>query len=180
MSSSSSRLSRLSRRALVAVGLAAALAGCGFTPVYAPGGSGAGLSGMIRADAPDTRDGFDFVARIEERLGRSDAPRYALRYQIRTRDEGVGITPSAETTRFNLFGAVTYRLMDLETEAEVANGLAESFTGYSATRFTVSTDAVERDARQRLMKILADQVVTELIATAPDWRPRLAPMKSAR
>jgi LPS-assembly lipoprotein len=159
----------MQRRVLLAIGLAA-MAGCGFKPVYGPGGSGAGLQGAILADAPDTREGFDFVAHFEERLGRSDTPRYALRYEIRTREEGVGITPAAETTRFNLFGAVTYRVIDLETDTAVTDGFAETFTGYSTTRFTVSTDTVERDARQRLMKILADQVVTELIATAPDWR----------
>lgn len=153
------------------MGLAATLSACGFTPVYAPGGPGDGLQGQILPDAPENRAGFAFVGQIEERLGRASQPQYALRYRIRTRSEGIGITPAAETTRFNIFGAVTYSLVDLATDTEVTKGFAETFTGYSATRFTVSTETVERDARERLMRILADQVVTELVTTAPDWRP---------
>lgn len=161
--------SKLSRRAALSA-LAGALAACGFTPVYGPGGQGVRLEGQILADAPDDREGFAFVAQFEERLGRANAPRYALRYQIETRTEGVGLTPAAETTRFNLFGGVRYALVELSTERQLTQGFVENFTGYSATRFTVSTQSVERDASERLMAILADQVVTRLVTTAPDWQ----------
>ena len=147
-----------------------ALAGCGFTPVYGPGGSGDGLRGLILADEPNNRDAFVFVAHLEERLGRPEAPKYTMRYKIRTRTEGVGITPEAETTRFNLFGAVDYSLVELGSNREVTRGFVENFTGFSTTRLIVSTQSVDRNARERLMVILADQVVAKLLATAPDWR----------
>ncbi len=158
----------LGRRAAL-IGVTLGLAGCGFSPVYAPGGQGDGLQGLILADAPDNRNAFDFVARFEERLGTGANARYTLRYKIQTRSEGVGITPAAETTRFNLFGAVTFAVIDPETDRQVTAGFVETFTGYSTTRFTVATQTAERDARERLMTILADQVVTRLISTAPDW-----------
>jgi LPS-assembly lipoprotein len=144
------------------------LAACGFSPVYAPGSAAEGLLGQVQADEPDTAEGFAFVGQIEERLGRSSAPKYRLEYQIQTRSVGVGITPAAETTRFNLFGGVSFRLVDAASGRVEAKGFEENFTGYSATRFTVSTRTVEREASVRLMKILADQVVTRLATNAGD------------
>jgi LPS-assembly lipoprotein len=44
---------------------ALALAGCGFTPAYAPGGAGAALRGQVRADDPTDSLGFAFVGALE-------------------------------------------------------------------------------------------------------------------
>lgn len=164
----------LTRRALLCSGTMAALAGCGFTPVHGPGGTDTAnapsLRGAILADAPADRNAFVFVGQFEERLGRATtAPRYHLRYTIRTRRAGVGITPARETTRFNLFGVVDYVVIDAATDAVATKGLVENFVGFSATSLIVSTQAAERDANERLMVILADQIVTRLLATAPDW-----------
>ena len=48
----------------------------------------------------------------------------------------------------------------------MASGSETNFTGYSATGSTVETLAGERDAFERLMRILADQIAARLLATA--------------
>lgn len=161
---------RVTRRAALALGAVLLAAACGFSPVYGPDGDAAGLRGEILVDAPDNRNEFVFVARLEERLGRAGAAPYALSYVINTREEGVGITPAQETTRFNLFGTVTYQMTLRGTETVLTQGTVENFTGYSATSLIVSTQTVTRDAHERLMVILADQITARLIATASDWR----------
>ena len=159
----------LYRRAFLVIAIAA-LTACGFSPVYAPGGAGDGLKGSFLIDEPDNRNEFSFVARLEERLGRAQASRYRLSYDIKTEAKGVGITPAQETTRFNLFGTVTYAVIEQGTDKVLATGKVENFTGYSATSLIVSSQSVTRDANQRLMVILADQIVARLIATSADWR----------
>jgi len=159
-----------SRRSFLSLAVSAVVAACGFTPVYGPGGTGAGLRGAILVDAPDTRNAFDLVGRLEQRLGQPQAASYALGYTITTRVEGVGITPAQETTRYNLFGTIDYTLTDRATDEVVSSGTVENFTGYSATILIVGTKSVTRDANARLMVALADQIVARLIATAPDWR----------
>ena len=47
----------------------------------------------------------------------------------------------------------------------VASGSERSFTSYSATSTTVATSFAQRDARRRLMVILADQMVSQIITT---------------
>jgi LPS-assembly lipoprotein len=141
-----------------------ALAACGFAPAYAPGKPAAALLGTVRAADPADRNGFDLVERIEERLGRPDAPVYDLTYAIATETVGVGITTDNQITRFNLKGAVDYRLTRTSDGEVMASGRVQSFTAFAATGSTVAGLAAEEDAGTRLMRLLADQIVTRLIA----------------
>ena len=143
-----------------------ALAACGFTPAYAPGGGADRLLGTIWVQDPTDKNGFDLVERLEERLGRPENIRYDLTYTITTEAVGVGITTENQITRYNLKGAVEWTLTDRASGARVAGGRVQNFTAYSATGSTVAGLAAEEDAAFRLMRILADQITTRLIAAA--------------
>ncbi len=138
-----------------------ALAACGFTPVYAPGGTGAALRGQVIVQDPGDAESFLLVQELENQLGRSAGP-YGLAFSLRIGNEGLGITRAGDITRFNLVGDVSYRLFDLTTEEVIFAGDTNNFAGYSATGDTVETLASERDARARLMQMLATQITTEL------------------
>ena len=148
---------------------AGALAACGFTPAYAPGGPAEKLQGAIRVDDPGDKNGFDLVERLEERIGRPDAPRFALSYAIRIQPIGVGITTENSITRYNLTGVIDWTLTDTGTGARVTGGKVQNFTSYSATGSTVAAISAEQDAAYRLMRILADQIVMQLVATSGSW-----------
>lgn len=159
-------MSSFDRRSFLILPLA--LAACGFTPVYGPGGAGTALRGRVRVQAPDSPDSYLLVRTLEDRLGRAaGTPAYELSYTLTTETEGQAVTASNETTRYSLVGRVDYTLTSVATGTIAASGQVENFTGYSATGSTVETLAGERDASERLMTILADQVVTRLYAT-PD------------
>jgi LPS-assembly lipoprotein len=154
----------LTRRSVLLAPLA--LAACGFTPAYAPGGAANKLLGTVRVQDPTTKNGFDLVERLEERLGRPETIRYDLTYTITTEAVGVGITTENEITRFNLKGVIDYTLTDRASGARVAGGRVQNFTAYSATGSTVAGLAAEEDAAYRLMRILADQIIARLIAVS--------------
>jgi LPS-assembly lipoprotein len=143
-----------------------ALGACGFTPVYAPGGAGAALRGQVLVDPPSDREGFLLVRELENRLGRPTAPTYRLAIELFVEEEALAITAAGDITRYNLVGTATYTLSPLGDDSTVTTGTVNNFTGYSATGSTVETLAAERDARERLMTILADQITTRLYATA--------------
>ena len=157
-------MSLYSRRSLFALPLV--LAACGFQPVYAPGGTGAKLQDQMLVDEPDTAEGYFLTRYIETRLGRGGDPRYALGLNIAVTEEGLAINELGDTTRFNLLGAVDYSLRDTQTGAVVSSGRVDGFTGYSATGSTVATLAAERDATERLMVILGDQIIARLFAVS--------------
>lgn len=142
------------------------LSGCGFTPVYGPQGAGNRLLGQVSLQAPDTRDTHQFKRHFEERLGRVVAGRYVLRVDISTDEQDMGGTSSGNTTRYRVNGDVDYSLV--EGKIVRLSGTTDSFTGYSNTGSTVATIAARRDAYARLMVILSDQVIDELLLSAPD------------
>jgi LPS-assembly lipoprotein len=160
-------MSLFNRRSVIFLPMA--LAACGFAPAYGPGGPAVGLQGRIRVASPSDKNGFDLVERLEERLGRPEAPAFDLAFTTTTAPVGVGITPQEAITRFHLTGSVDFSLTSRETGARVAGGRAQSFTAYSATGSTVAGLTAEEDAAFRLMRVLADQIVTQLIATSGSW-----------
>ncbi|MGK8234842.1 LPS assembly lipoprotein LptE [Roseovarius sp. MS2] len=156
-------MSWYSRRFFLMSGLAL-LAGCGFAPAYGPGGAGTALMGRVVVEAPDTRASYLLTQEIETRLGRPANPRYALIPVVTLNTQAMAINRNNVASRFNLLGTVAYSLRDLETGLIVTSSEVTSFTGYSATGTTVAVQAAERDAEARLMAILADQVLTRLLA----------------
>ena len=92
------------------------------------------------------------------------AARFALDLEIATEEEGLAVNAAGDTTRFNLTGRVGYVLRDTTTGTVVTSGKVENFTAYSAIGTTVATLAAERDAVERLMVILGDQITARLYA----------------
>lgn len=146
------------------------LAGCGFTPVYGPGGNAEGLRGTVEVDEPDDPAGFALVRRLEDLLGIPADPSYRLTAQIRLTELDLGVTPDQEITRYHIIGRSSYTLFEISSGKAVSTGSVDNFTSYSATGTPFATTTAQRDARDRLMSSLADQIVSRLLATSGEWR----------
>lgn len=146
-----------------------ALLGCGFSPAYGPGGVAEGLQGQIRVADPSDKLGFDLVARLEERLGLPNGPRFDLGYSIATNVQSLGLTLDNAITRYHQNGFVDWTLTERSSGQRVAGGRVQGFTAFSATGSTVAGLAAEQDAAYRLMRLLADQIVTRLLASSGAW-----------
>ena len=109
-------------------------------------------------------------ARIAERLG-PDGTRYELDWRLRIAVVPQAITPDEITTRYSLNGTASYVLTEIASGRTVARGQVSSFTSYSTTGTTIATLAAEQDAHKRLARLLADQVVTRLLALDPATLP---------
>ena len=164
-------MSSSDRRAFLALLLTLPVAGCGYTPVYAPGAPANALVNRVEVAAPFDRDSFIFVAEIENLLGRPESPAYQLTYQISIQRFDLAVTTAGSILRYNLTGQITWALTDIGTGATLTKGTASSFTGSAATTSTVAAQTADDNARKRLMRILATQIVTRLTATAGDWKP---------
>ncbi len=162
-------MSSFSRRTCLTLLSALPLAACGFTPVYAPGGAGDVLRGQVLVEPPETRTDFLLVARLEDRLGRSSAPRYALTFDTEIDERGIAITGSNDITRINLTGVTRFRVTEAGSDVQVHAGQVQTFAAYSTTGSTIATAAAERDAEERLMVALADQIVANLLSSAGRW-----------
>jgi len=150
------------RRFLLLGGLA--LAGCGLTPVHT---GDTDLFGAFTITAPKNRMGFVVKQRLEERLGRPNTPRYDLGLTISINAQRNAITADGATTRFKQFGTVKYTITDPSTGKAVTRGAVDSFVSYTNTGTTVANTIARQDARDRLMGVLADQLVSRLYAIGP-------------
>lgn len=142
-----------------------ALTACGFTPVYGTDGSINVLMGSVLVLEPKTHNGYLLTKQLESRLGRTTDPRFDLGLEITTTLETLNINAEGDIERYNLIGSAPYTLRDKQTGQITASGKVNSFTGYSATGTTVATQAAQQDAQKRLMIILADLIITNLITT---------------
>lgn len=162
-------MSSSDRRQVLALLLVAPLAACGFTPVYGPGGSGNAVRNRIAIAAPDNPLAFSLVARLEDRIGRAERAPYRLTYRIQTSESELALTDTDDINRINLAGTIAYTVTDTASDDEVQSGAVSTFTAYSTSGSPVATAAARRDAQERLMIALADQIVARILAGAADW-----------
>ncbi|MCB1407471.1 MAG: twin-arginine translocation signal domain-containing protein [Rhodobacteraceae bacterium] len=147
---------------LAGLGALGLMAGCGFSPVYGPDGAGRALRGAVRADDPASRADFQFVAAFEDLLGRPESPRFALAYTIALRNVSSGDIQDIGATRIQRFGTLEFTVTELATGATVATGEVSNNTTYSTTGTQLATMTAAEDAELRLMRILAEALVTRL------------------
>ena len=83
-------MSSFDRRSLILMPLA--LAGCGFAPVYGPGGAGKRLYGAVTIVTPATEESYLLYRELEERLGHATAPDYRLALTPSITAQGQAVT----------------------------------------------------------------------------------------
>lgn len=152
----------LDRRTLLMM-LPLAVSACGFAPVYAPGGNGAALNGNVLVDAPDDREGYVLVRALEDRLGRGGSNAgFALSVDLEISSDPLAVTATGATTRVGLVATADYALRRASDDQIIVKGKVSEFTGYSYTGSTVETLASERDAKERLMTMVAERITIQL------------------
>ncbi len=153
---------RIPRRVLL-LGLLA-LGGCGFTPIY---GTDSTYRDSITFTADASVAGFLLQERLEDRLGRSAAPRYRMTVAISNSERAASINQDGETDRLNVVGAANWALTDISSGQVIEAGNVQAFTGYSASGSTVATQSARDDAVARLSVILADMIISRILTLTP-------------
>ncbi|GEM_PF-593413 len=158
------------RRKLLLTTALAPLAGCGFTPLFDSGGAAAGIFGMLRFNLIESREGFLLLDRLESRFGAAgnDAV-YDVKIELIIEEKKLTLTAATSLERVTVNGAAILTVVDTRADAEVFADKLRETTGYTSSSETAVTVSSRRDARDRLVNALADQIVNRLAATAPDW-----------
>lgn len=140
--------------------------GCGFRPVYGPAGSGTALDGATVVAQGGGPNDFTLSRALQDRLGPpGDAPRFRLATTLSIRSEQVAVTTAQSVNRFNLIGVVDYTLTDIATGSAVRTGRVDGFNSFSAIGTSLAVRTARTDATDRLMVILADRVMADLVST---------------
>lgn len=159
------------RRVFLAGSFATLLSGCNFTPVYGPDGTGSKIENRIFITEPTTKDLYLVTRRLETRLGRADPAPMNLSLSVSHWTAGLGTTATGSTTRLHRSGTLYYTLTNTENEVKIDSGNVSNFVGYSVTGNTATSLAAERASVERLMNVLADQLVDRLFLLDPKLLP---------
>ena len=139
---------RLLAASAVAAGLA--LAGCGFTPLYAPGGVNAGLS-HIEVDAPDGRTAYLLRERLDDALlpERDARPLYRLGFTLTERRDPRGLNTEDVASRYEFTVVVDYTLTELATGAVLHSGQETVLISYDAVDAPYAGIAAQQNSQER-------------------------------
>ncbi len=141
--------------------MALGTASCGFTPVHAPGSkTSQALSEIIVAPPGNNRASYILVVNLEDRIGRNPDGNKVLQHGIRIRQQGFG-SFGRPFNRTQMIGKVRYRVVSLEDDRVLFGGTVENFVTFFTNDNNIKT-SVRKDAIERLMTILADQLTMEL------------------
>jgi LPS-assembly lipoprotein len=132
------------------------------------GRHGGAVQGRISIAAPDSPLAFSLVSRLEDRIGRADTA-YLLSYRIETSETALALSDTDDINRINVSGTVAYTVTETGSDVQVQAGEVSTFTAYASSGSPVATAAARRDAQERLMIALADQIVARLLAGADAW-----------
>jgi LPS-assembly lipoprotein len=88
---------------------------------------------------------------------------------IETSETALALSDTDDINRINVSGTIAYTVTETATDVQVQAGEVSTFTAYASSGSPVATAAARRDAQERLMIALADQIVARLLAGAAAW-----------
>ncbi len=151
--------------------LAAALPGCGFSPIYASGGrttgpAEEGLAAITVGLIPE-RSGQVLRQALQARFEHagSGVPRaYDLTVAFGISSEAIAIEQDSSVTRIRLVASATWTLTAQDTQRRtLANGTARTFDGFNIINQQFFASDLQSEAVQRRMaEAVADQITLQL------------------
>ena len=161
----------LGRRAVL-LGGGAALAGCGFRPLYAPAGSG--LADPASADMAAIfvppfaeRSGQLLRQALQQRFegaGTGTAKKYELTAFISISSDAIAIQRDSSSSRVRLVGSAPWMLRELSLERPVlTQGSSRVLDGYNIiNQQYFAADLENETATRRVASALADQIALQV------------------
>lgn len=146
---------------VAAAALAAATAGCGFRPLHGQGGGGASrqLAKIQIAQIPD-RIGQKLHNLLLQRLtpkGPPARPDYVLSVSVNETKQSLAIRRDETATRANLTVTAAFSLSQSIGKG-VFVGRAVSINSYNILQSDFATLSTENDARDRALRVLAQEI----------------------
>lgn len=144
------------------------LAGCGLTPMYAGGGSGAVAQGLASVDvaAIEGKNGWlvrnALVDRLGATKGQSGTARYRLDVRLDDTLEGLALLSNDTIGRERRTLRARYQLVDLSSGEIVLDATAASDAGIDVVSSEYATIAAENTALENLSRDVADRIVTNV------------------
>jgi LPS-assembly lipoprotein len=143
--------------------LAAALAGCGFTPMYAQPGVSSGIR-HIQVVAPRGRIGYLLGESLDDDFGnaKGETPHYRLDMVLTEARQAHGLNANDVAQRYEFDLKVVYTLTDLSSGKAVHTGTVFSNISYDSATQPYAGIAAAEDVQNRLASDAAQKVSVQV------------------
>ena len=150
--------------------LAMGLAACGFRPLYGPQSAAATQSELsnVKIDLIEDRIGQQLHNALLDRVnssGQPQTPEYVLSIEIEETLQELGLRRDETATRANLNVSAAFVLRSAKTldgKNILLSGHSRSVNSFNIVDSDFATVIAERDARNRAVVIIADDIATRL------------------
>jgi LPS-assembly lipoprotein len=158
------------RQAALLLAALLALCGCGLSPMYSGGGSGAVAQGLSAVEVPPIEGKAGWLVRnaLNDRLGQSgahSAARYRLDVLLDDKLEGLGLLTDDTVGRERRTLRARYQLVDLASGDILVDATAGSDAGIDVVSSEYATIAAENTALENLSREVADRIVANVALT---------------
>ena len=146
-------------------GVAVALSGCGFTPLYGQPGVSAHLA-SVDVVAPDGRTGFLLREHLDDALGKNRglAPTYRMNLSLNETRYPRGVRIDNVATRYEYVLVAAYTLSSLPSGAVAKRGQVRVELTYDSADQPYSAISAQQDAQDRAAQEAARRIQLELAA----------------
>lgn len=160
-----SKALRLSLALLLVGPAAAALGGCGFTPLYATPGLSGGLS-TIEVTAPKGRVAYLIREDLDDALGRdkTQPAAWRLTYTVTETRDPRGLRRDDVAERYALGLTVRYSVTSVSTGAVAQSGEVVTEVSYDAADAPYAGIAARQDSQERAASDAARRIEIQLAA----------------
>jgi LPS-assembly lipoprotein len=155
---------RLALAGLLSLG-ALALAGCGFTPLYAAPGVTSNLS-AVQVIAPEGRTGFLIREHLDDALGRKGgvAPRYRIDLQLGESRYPRGLRVDNVATRYEYVLTAAYTLSAIPSGKAARSGAVRVELTYDSADQPYASVSAQQDVQDRAAQEAARRIQLEVAA----------------
>ena len=152
---------------IAALLLAAGLSACGFHPLYKNDDAAEASAELadVHIDTIRDRNGqilHNFLLDRINAKGQPTEPRYMLSIKLTESKSTLGFIKDSSATLAQLASVATYTLTELKTKKPLQTGRSRSITSYNIVQSDFGTLAAEKDARERTLREISDDITTKV------------------
>jgi LPS-assembly lipoprotein len=157
---------RPNRRAFIALGAIAALAGCGFEPIHRTTARGSAVDALaaIRVEPIPDRSGQVLRNYLLDRLSPRGVParhEYALRVRLQEPRQTLALRRDDVISRVGYSATASFELIDASGR-RLTGGASSYSTDYEVTNSEFATLISAQNARDRVLELVGDDIRNQL------------------
>ena len=151
---------------LLALLLSAFIASCSFEPAWITKDNKIKILWQrVDIKDPTTSNEFRLNRYLASRIGDAEDAEFFLEYELSTETKRTALSFDGKAYRIRILGEIKFSLLHSEKDTILLSSSVKDSLGYSDAILAVTAQASERAAYKRLMVLLGDRMVDELLSS---------------